>query len=106
MKTTYAGLQLCPCRSDWFTFVAYASQSVAITATYAKSAAFDMDIAVYHGSDVLPTISGNAPVASSTAGTSGGNATRTISFSAPSGGSYYLRVAAATGSGGYTLTTK
>jgi hypothetical protein len=108
MATTYAGLQLCPCRADWFTFVAYASESVKITATYAKTSSFDLDIAVYHGADVLPTISGNAPVAASTAGTSGSSATRTISFSAPSGGAYYLRVAAlgANSAGSYTLATQ
>jgi hypothetical protein len=108
MKTTYAGLQLCPCRADWFTFVAYASQDLKITATYAKTSSFDLDIAVYHGADVLPTISGNAPAAASTAGTSGSNATRTISFSAPSGGAYYLRVAAlgSNAAGSYTLSTQ
>jgi hypothetical protein len=109
MKTNYGGLQLCPCRSDWFTFVAYAGQSVGITATYAKSAGFDMDIAVFRGSDVLPSMSGNAPIAASTAAASGANTTRTISFTAPKGGAYYVRVAAVTGAsdtGSYTLTTK
>jgi hypothetical protein len=108
MKTTYAGLQLCPCRADWFTFVAYASQSVKITATYAKTSSFDLDIAVYHGADVLPTISSTTSVAASTAGTSGSNATRAIAFSAPSGGAYYLRVAAlgANATGSYTLATQ
>jgi hypothetical protein len=108
MKTTYAGLQLCPCRADWFTFVAYASQSVKITATYAKTSSFDLDIAVYHGADVLPTISSTTSVAASTAGTSGANATRTIAFSVPSGGAYYLRIAAlgANAAGSYTLTTQ
>lgn len=108
MKTTYSGLQLCPCRTDWFTFVAYAGQTVGITATYAKTSSFDLDIAVYHGADVLPQISGAAAAATSTAGTSGSNATRSISFTAPSGGAYYLRVAASSTSatGGYTLTTQ
>ena len=108
MKTSYAGLQLCPCRADWFTFVAYASQSVKITATYAKTTSFDLDVAVYHGADVLPTISSTTSVAASTAGTSGSNATRTLTFSAPSGGAYYLRVAAlgANAAGSYTLTTQ
>jgi hypothetical protein len=108
MKTTYAGLQLCPCRADWFTFVAYASQSVKITATYAKTSGFDLDIGVYHGADVLPTISSTTSVAASTAGTSGSNATRTLAFSVPSGGAYYLRVAAlgANAAGSYTLTTQ
>jgi hypothetical protein len=109
MKTTYAGLQLCPCRADWFTFVAYASQSVKLTATYAKTSSFDLDIAVYRGADVLPTISSTTSVAASAAGTSGTNATRTITFSAPSGGAYYLRVAALgtnNVAGSYTLTTQ
>jgi hypothetical protein len=108
MKTTYAGLQLCPCRADWFTFVAYARQSVKLTATYAKTSTFDLDIAVYHGADVLPAITGTTSVAASAAGTSGSNTTRTITFSAPSGGAYYVRVAAlgANAAGSYTLTTQ
>ena len=109
MKATYAGLQLCPCRADWFTFVAYASESVKLTATYTKTSSFDLDIGVYHGADVLPTISSTTSVAASAAGTSGSSATRTISFSAPSGGAYYLRVAAlgtANAAGSYTLTTQ
>jgi hypothetical protein len=108
MKMSYT-LQLCPCRPDWFTFVAYAGQSVGITATYAKSGGFDLDIALFRGADVLPAMTGNAPIATSTAGTSGSSATRTITFTASVGGSYYLRIAAPSGAmdnGSYTLTTK
>jgi hypothetical protein len=83
---------------------------VSITATYAKTNGFDLDIAVFHGADVLPMMTpGAAPMATSTTGTSGSNATRTVTFTAPSGGAYYLRVSAPNGSsgrGGYTLTAK
>ena len=109
MKRSYQRLQLCPCRTDWFTLVAHAGQSIGITATYAKASGFDLDIALYRGADVLPTMASVAPVAASAAGTSGSNATRTITFTATTGGSYYLRVAAPTGTtgrGSYDLTTK
>jgi hypothetical protein len=109
MKRAYQRLQLCPCRTDWFTLVAHAGQSIGITATYAKASGFDLDIALYRGADVLPTMGSAAPVAASAAGTSGSNATRTITFTATVGGSYYLRVSAPTGTtgrGSYELTTK
>jgi hypothetical protein len=110
MKATFDNLQLCPCLSDWFTFVAYNGQAVGITATYAKANGFDLDVAVFHGADVLPMPGDGAkPMATSTTGTSGSNATRTVTFTAPGGGAYYLRVSAPSGSSGkgsYTLTTK
>jgi len=110
MKRAYQKLQLCPCHTDWFTFVAHPNQSIGITATYAKASGFDLDIALYRGGDVLPTMGSAAPVAASAAATSGSNATRTITFTAAStGGAYYLRVAAPTGTtgrGSYELTMK
>jgi hypothetical protein len=110
MKRAYQKLQLCPCHPDWFTFVAHPNQSIGITATYAKASGFDLDIALYRGGDVLPTMGSAAPVAASAAGTSGSNATRTITFTAAStGGAYYLRVSAPTGTtslGSYELTMK
>src|SRR5262249_43677265 len=66
MKETYAALQLCPCRADWFTFVTYKGQQLSITATYPTGGNFNVDLALYKASDVLPTIGNGAPVATST----------------------------------------
>jgi hypothetical protein len=113
MKSHLPDLRLCPCRSDWFTFVAYAGQSVSITANYAKASGFDLDMAVFHTADALAATSSSGPsgaaVATAVAGTSGSDTTRTVTFSAPSGGSYSLLIAPASGtsgSGAYALTTK
>jgi hypothetical protein len=112
MKSHLADLRLCPCRSDWFTFVAYAGQSVSITANYAKVTGFDIDMAVFHTADALAATSSSGPsgaaVATAVAGTSGSDTTRTVTFSAPRGGSYTVRIASsgASGSGAYALTTK
>jgi hypothetical protein len=113
MKSRLPDLRLCPCRSDWFTFVAHAGQSVSITASYAKVTGFDIDMAVFHTADALSATSSSGPsgaaVATAVAGTSGSDTTRAVTFSAPSGGSYTLRIAAssgASGSGAYALTTK
>ena len=110
MKRSYQRLQLCPCNTDWYTFVAHAGQAIGITATYAKASGFDLDIALFRGGDVLPTMdTGATAVATSASGASGSNATRTITFTPTIGGAYYLRVAAPTGTsgrGGYELTMK
>ena len=101
MKRSYQRLQLCPCNTDWYTFVAHAGQAIGITATYAKASGFDLDIALFRGGDVLPTMdTGATAVATSASGTSGSNATRTITFTPTIGGAYYLRVAAPTGTSG------
>jgi hypothetical protein len=109
LRANYPALQLCPCVPDWFTFVLYKGQHINVQAIYQKTKDFDLDIALYQGGDVLPTLSGKPPVASSTAGTNGSAATRTIDFVAATGAAYYLEVAATTGAashGAYSLVTQ
>jgi hypothetical protein len=108
LRSSYAALQLCPCRADWFTFVLYKGQHITVEASYQKSADFDLDLGLFEGGDVLPQLSGKPSVVATTAGTSGDHATRTIDFTAPKGGAYYLQVSVAggaRGNGSYSLRT-
>jgi hypothetical protein len=108
LKSSHAGLQLCPCRADWFTFVLYKGQHIKIQALYHKTPDFDLDLALYPGADVLPQLTGKPPLVAATASTSNDSATRTIELTAESGGAYYLQISATTGAGArgsYTLTT-
>jgi hypothetical protein len=109
LRSSYPGLQLCPCRADWFTFVLYKGQHIKLQASYQKTADFDLDLGLYRGADVLPQPTGNPSVVATTAGTSDGNATRTIDFTATDGGAYYLQIAATTDAkahGSYALATE
>jgi hypothetical protein len=108
LKSSYAGLQLCPCRTDWFTFVLYKGQHIKIQALYHKTPDFDLDLGLYPGADVLPQLTGKPPIVAATASTSNDSATRTIELTAENGGAYYLQVSATTGAnarGSYSLTT-
>jgi hypothetical protein len=107
MKSTYH-LTMCPCRAQWFTFVAFKGQPVGFTASYPSGTTFNLDLALFRAGDVLPQITSAAAVATSTSGTSGSNTTRALTFTAPSGIAYYLRIAPSAGSSGhgdFTLTT-
>jgi hypothetical protein len=109
LRSSYGGLQLCPCRADWFTFVLYKGQQITIQASYQKSADFDLDLGLFQGADVLPQLSGKPSVVATTAATSGDDATRSIDFTAVTGGAYYLQVAATAdsrGRGSYSLVTQ
>lgn len=109
LRSSHPGLQLCPCRADWFTFVLFKGQHIKVQASYQKTPDFDLDLGLYRGADVLPQPSGSPSLAATTAGSDGGNATRTIDFTASNGGSYYLQVSATTGAkahGSYSLTTE
>jgi hypothetical protein len=97
LKSSYANLQLCPCRADWFTFVLYKGQHISVQASYQKTTDFDLAMSLFHGADVLPQSSGKPAVATAMQGMAGGRATSTIDFTATDGGAYYLQIAATTG---------
>jgi hypothetical protein len=83
---SHSGLKICPCRSDWFSFLLTKGQNLTVTVNFTGSPTIDLDIKLYKDSDAQMNI--DNPVASSTGTTS----REMFTYSAADDGTYDLKV--------------
>jgi hypothetical protein len=95
LSSTLNNLQYCPCRPAWFSVVLDNSQAFGITAYYAPTPGFDLELALFAASDLFSPDAGADPVplVVSDPGTSGSQATATLRIVALTGAGFYLRIA-------------